>query len=94
MIFILFCILAGIEYLTTFYLMWRGRTDARLRELNPIIRFCMRIGFWPFQIGRLVVEVAVIWFVAVKSNRIPFAIMTPFLAFIVANNLKVIRGVK
>ncbi len=85
------CVLAAIEYATTFYLMWRGRTDARLREANPFLRFCQRIGFWPFQGGRFIAEVALFWFIATYSNWIPFAIIFPGLLFVTWNNIGVIR---
>ena len=83
------CILAAIEYITTFYLMRKGLTDARLREANPFLRFCQRIGFWPFQGVRFIVEVALFWFIVTHSNWTPFAVIFPGLLFVTWNNVRV-----
>ncbi len=86
------CMIAVIEYITTFYLMRAGQTDARLREANPFLRACMRrLGFWPFQVGRLVAELALFWFIATYSNWIPFAIVLPGLLFVTWNNVRIIN---
>jgi len=86
------CVLAAVEYITTFYLSWRGRIDIRLRELNPFLRFCLnRFGFWPFQIGRLILEILIFGAIIIWSNWIPLAIIFPGLLFVVVNNVLTIR---
>jgi len=88
------CAVALIEYATTFYLMWRGRINNRLREVNPFLRFCQRIGFWPFQIARLALETMLFWFLAVQSNWIPFAVLLPGLLFAAGNNVRIMVIIK